>query len=65
MDKGDRRKKKNIYVYIYVKIDCQCLNHIGEKERSERERKTGRKGHSDGSDQRGYFVQGNCSVLLL
>lgn len=29
------------------------------------ERKTERKGRSIGSDQRGYFVQGNCSILLL
>lgn len=66
MDRGDwwAKKKENICVYIYLKMDCQCLNRMRERERSEGERKTERKGHSVGSDQRGYFVQGNCSVLL-
>lgn len=57
-----RGEIKHVNVYIYLKMDCQRLREEGGEE--------GRRGRlrekrSLCSDQRGCFVQGNCSVLLL
>lgn len=70
MDRGDWRVKKEKKtttlkcVYLFEDGLTVFKSHVGKK-KEVRERKTERKGHSVGSDQRGYFVQGNCSVLLL
>lgn len=62
--RAKRRKKPHISVCIYLKMDCQCLNHTWKKIGNQgRGRKTEKR--SFWSDQRGCFMQENCTVLLL
>lgn len=56
-------EKKHICVYLFEDGLSVFKSHEGGKKDVMGEKE--RKGHSVGSDQRGYFVQGNCSVLLL
>lgn len=64
--KGRAKRRKNTHkcMCIYLKMDCKCLKHTWKKIGNwEGEKDTEKRSFL--SDQRGCFMQGNCTVLLL
>lgn len=60
--RANRRKKKHTHKRVYLFEDG--LSEF--KSQREENRESGeREKRSFRSDQRGYFMQGNCTVLLL
>lgn len=60
--RAKRRGKKQTHKRVYLFEDGLSVfkSHVEEnRESGEREKRSFR------SDQRGYFMQGNCTVLLL